>query len=166
MKKTIPAPVIAVMAEYMPKIETHAGLDNLFLYADAPGDPPEGSKPVKTQAWLRRINKENDNPLAVLGKLIESYMEIPNENDDNPFGGSTTISLEKEFQQKLISVIEGCNLSYISGGYILMVAQHQVNLFRILLKEEIFQLLKLNLIEQFKILIQNPERLYLLLVIF
>jgi hypothetical protein len=55
MRKEIPAPVIAVLAENLPNLETHAELDNLFLHADAPGDPPEGSKPVKTQAWLRRI---------------------------------------------------------------------------------------------------------------
>jgi hypothetical protein len=49
MKKEIPAPVIAVLADNLPVLEFHAGLDNLFLHADAPGDPPEGSKPVKTQ---------------------------------------------------------------------------------------------------------------------
>ena len=57
MRHEIPAPVIAVLADTMPSMETHAGLNNLFLHADAPGEPPEGSKPVKTQAWLRRINK-------------------------------------------------------------------------------------------------------------
>ena len=56
-KKQIPAPVIAVLAENMPNMETHASLDNLFLYSEAPGDPPEGSKPVKTQSWLRIINR-------------------------------------------------------------------------------------------------------------
>ncbi len=48
--KKIPAPVIAVLADNLPELETHAGLDNLFLYAEASGEPPEGSKPVKTQA--------------------------------------------------------------------------------------------------------------------
>jgi len=81
MKKEIPAPVIAVLADNLPVLESHAGLDNLFLHADAPGDPPEGSKPVKTQAWLRRINKDSENPLTVLGKLIECYMEIPDQDE-------------------------------------------------------------------------------------
>jgi len=119
MKKEIPAPVIAVLADNMPNIETHAGLDNLFLHADAPGDPPEGSKPIKTQAWLRRVNKESDNPLAVLGKLIECYMEIPEQDeDDNLFFGTSTTNPKKEFKEKLLLILEHCNLTYVTGGYI------------------------------------------------
>jgi len=119
MKKEIPAPIIAVLADNMPNIETHAGLDNLFLHADAPGDPPEGSKPVKTQAWLRRVNKESDNPLAVLGKLIECYMEIPEQDeDDNLFFETSTTNPKREFKEKLLLILERCNLTYITGGYI------------------------------------------------
>lgn len=119
MKKEIPAPVIAVLADNMPNIETHAGLNNLFLHADAPGDPPEGSKPVKTQAWLRRVNKESDNPLAVLGKLIECYMEIPEQDeDDNLFFETSTTNPKREFKEKLLLILERCNLTYITGGYI------------------------------------------------
>lgn len=55
---------------------SHKEIENLFLYADAPGDAPDGSKVAKTQEWLIRCNKtENTNPLNVLGKLLESYME-------------------------------------------------------------------------------------------
>jgi len=117
MKKEIPAPVIAVLADNLPNLETHAGLDNLFFHADAPGEPPEGSKPVKTLAWLRKVNKESDNPLSVLGKLIECYMEIP-EQDEDEFGEQPTPNLKKQFKEKLSSVLEQCNLQYISGGYI------------------------------------------------
>ena len=119
MKKKIPAPVIAVLADNLPNIETHAGLDNLFFHADAPGDPPEGSKPIKTQAWLRRVNKESDNPLAVLGKLIECYMEISEQDeDDNLFFETSTTNPKKEFKEKLLLILERCNLTYITGGYI------------------------------------------------
>lgn len=119
MKKKIPAPVIAVLADNLPNIETHAGLDNLFFHADAPGDPPEGSKPSKTQAWLRRVNKKSDNPLAVLGKLIECYMEIPEQDeDDNLFFETSTTNPKKEFKEKLLLILERCNLTYITGGYI------------------------------------------------
>jgi hypothetical protein len=119
MRKEIPAPVIAVLADNMPIIETHAGLDNLFLHADAPGDPPEGSKPVKTQAWLRRINKESENPLVALGKLIECYMEIPEQDEgENTFFGSPIGNPKKEFKEKLESILSRCNLTYMSGGYV------------------------------------------------
>lgn len=119
MRKEIPAPVIAVLADYMPVIETHAGLDNLFLHADAPGDPPEGSKPVKTQAWLRRINKESGNPLIVLGKLIECYMEIPEQDEsESTLFGSSIGNPKQEFKEKLESILSRCNLTYMSGGHV------------------------------------------------
>ncbi len=119
MKKQIPAPIIAVLADNLPKLETHAGLDNLFLHADAPGDPPEGSKPVKTQTWLRRINKESESPLSVLGKLIECYMEIPEQEEEESVSwGRPMPNPEKQFKEKLISIFDQCNLQYISGGYI------------------------------------------------
>lgn len=118
-RKEIPAPVIAVLADSLPAMETHAGLNNLFLHADAPGDPPEGSKPVKTQAWLRRVNKESENPLSVLGKLVECYMEIPDHDEaDNFFFDTQTPNPKKVFKEKLISVLQQCNLQYISGGII------------------------------------------------
>lgn len=119
MLKEIPAPVIAVLADNIPKLETHAGLDNLFLHADAPGEPPEGSKPIKIQAWLRRINKESENPLAVLGKLIECYMDIPDQDEKkNLFFGTSVTNPKKEFKDKLVSILDRCNLTYISGGFI------------------------------------------------
>lgn len=120
MRKEIPAPIIGVLSDALPSIESHASLDNLFLYADAPGEPPEGSKPVKTQAWLRRINKESANPLAVLGKLIESYMEIPEQDENNSlFGGSGYYSDPKKvLKDRLESTLRKSNLSYMTGGQI------------------------------------------------
>lgn len=119
MRKEIPAPVIAVLSEYIPAIETHASLDNLFSYAEAPGEPPDGSKPVKAQAWLRRINKESERPLAVLGRLIECYMELPNlEDDARSWFGAPTADVKKEFKTKLEAILSRCNLTYISGGII------------------------------------------------
>jgi hypothetical protein len=71
MRHLIPAPVIAAAAEVVIGRETHASLDSLFMHAGAPGDPPEGSKLVKAQEWLRRVNKvESLQPLQVLGSLI------------------------------------------------------------------------------------------------
>jgi hypothetical protein len=119
MRKVIPAPIIAVLADNLYDIESHAGLDNLFLYADAPGDPPEGSKPVKTQAWLRRINKESDFPLKVLGKLIETYMELPDELETDNYNWGVNVSEQKqEFKVKLKNILQRCNLTYHTGGEI------------------------------------------------
>ena len=118
MRKVIPAPIIAVLADNLYDIESHATLNNLFLYADAPGDPPEGSKPVKIHAWLCRINKESDFPLKILGKLIEIYMELPKEEKDNISWNVNVSEKKREFKVKLVSILERCNLTYINGGII------------------------------------------------
>lgn len=119
MRKEIPAPVIAVLSDNMPDHETHASLDNLFSYAEAPGEPPEGSKPVKVQAWLRRVNKESVQPLFILGRLIESYMELPDIEDNAPsLFGAPNLDLKKEFKSKLEAILSRCNLTYLTGGVI------------------------------------------------
>ena len=77
MVKPIPSPLIAIVSDIVSNAETHASMDSLFMYADAPGEPPEGSKHVKAQAWLRNTNKQHPEPLAVLGRIICGYMEDP-----------------------------------------------------------------------------------------
>lgn len=111
MRNKIPAPVISIIADYLPDLESHASLDNLFMYADAPGDPPDGSKPAKTQAWLRITNRDSDNPLVVLGKLIEAYMELPATTPANPYEES-----KFEFREKLEATLQQCGLTYINGA--------------------------------------------------
>ena len=72
----IPGPIIKTVSELVARSESHASLDNLFRYAGAPGDPPEGSKFVKAQEWLRIVNRsESVRPLDVLGRVIENYLE-------------------------------------------------------------------------------------------
>ena len=73
--KQIPATLIAVVSDLVSAEETHASLDSLFMYAEASGDPPEGSKHVKAQAWLRNTNKGHSEPLSVLAKIIAPYHE-------------------------------------------------------------------------------------------
>jgi hypothetical protein len=117
MRKKIPAPVIAVLSDNLHEIGSHVGLDNLFTYADAPGEPPVGSKQVKIQAWLRRINKESDFPLKILGKIIEEYMELSDELARDSYQWGVNITAQKqELKTKLIKVFERCNLTYINGG--------------------------------------------------
>lgn len=119
MRSEIPAPVIAVLSENMPTMETHASLNNLFSYAEAPGEPPEGSKSVKAQEWLRRINKETKHPLAVLGRLIECYMELPETDSSSASLFGTPIEdPKKEFKNKLEAILSRCNLTYLPGGVI------------------------------------------------
>lgn len=114
MGRQIPQPVIAVVADHVAASETHASLDSLFAYADAPGEPPEGSKHVKSLAWLRRINKECDDPLAILGKLIETYME--SELPENPM--YEWDKRRVDFVEKLPEMLGRYSLRYSTGGFI------------------------------------------------
>lgn len=117
MRKLIPAPVIAACAEIMSQRETHASMDNLFMYAGAPGDPPEGSKWAKAQEWLRRINTDvSIQPLQVLGRLVEGYMEeLP--PDGSSFDDFPPL-IETPDQQKIKKVLTRYELQYLRGGSI------------------------------------------------
>jgi hypothetical protein len=70
---------MAVVSDIASSRESHASLDNLFTYAGASGEGPAGSKPVKALAWLRETNKDPsiDDPLAVVGRIVEGWMEAP-----------------------------------------------------------------------------------------
>lgn len=57
-------------------------MDSLFLEADAPGDPPEGSKPEKARAWLSRCNKDPSTDCwAVLEYLLDAGLPIEESRD-------------------------------------------------------------------------------------
>ena len=100
MRSLIPALVISACAEVMSQRETHASMDSLFMYVAAPGEPPEGSKLVKAQEWLRRINSnEKAQPLQVLGRLIESYME--ESPPESSYMDDFSPSIETPDQQKI-----------------------------------------------------------------
>ena len=74
----IPNSVIGVVAEAIHDHYTHDRLNNLFLACGAPGEPPLGSKLTKCHRWLMDCNNDpNIDPLKLLGKLIEEYMDVP-----------------------------------------------------------------------------------------
>lgn len=116
MRRLIPVPVIAAAAEVVVGRETHASLESLFMHAGAPGDPPVGNKVVKAHDWLRRVNKESLQPLQVLGKLIEGYMEEP-PPEGGPFDDFPPHE-ETSDQQKLKKALARYDLQYVRGGTI------------------------------------------------
>lgn len=113
MHRTIPASLLAICAEIAARRESHASLDNLFTYAGATGDPPEGSKSTKALAWLRNTNKDkNSQPLEVLGRLIEHYMEEFIDPDDHFYKDKI------KDREKISRVLVQSELQYIKGGKI------------------------------------------------
>ncbi len=112
MRQEIPAAVLALTAEHSSERESHATLDSLFTYAGAPGDPPEGSKRAKALAWLRRANKESPEPLRVLGRVLEGYMD----EVLDPINPWEKEGIEK--RQKIVKALAEADLQYIKGGKI------------------------------------------------
>jgi len=113
MRRPIPAPLLSVVAEIAARRESHASLDNLFIYAGAPGDPPPGSKPAKALAWLRQANKdESINPIGVLGRLIETYMEESLDPEN------TWDQYKLKDRARIAKVLAEGELQYVRGGKI------------------------------------------------
>lgn len=114
MRRIIPAPLLSVCAEIAARRETHATLDSLFIYAGAPGDPPPGSKQAKALEWLRITNKdESVQPLDVLGRLIENYMDEPLRPGHS--WGEQPLDLLKD-REKITKTLAQCELQYVRGG--------------------------------------------------
>ncbi len=113
MRKIIPSPLLSVCAEIVARRETHATLDSLFTYAGALGDPPAGSKPAKALEWLRATNKdERVQPLDVLGRLIENYMEMLLDPED------IWDQYKLQDRDKISKILGQYELQYIKGGKI------------------------------------------------
>ncbi|MBI2412737.1 MAG: abortive infection family protein [Deltaproteobacteria bacterium] len=113
MRLEIPSPIISLIAEAIASNETHATLDSLFMYAGAPGEPPLGSKHAKALAWLRIINKDQSvNPLEILGKLIEGYMDAVDQLN------SLSLNVQ-EHKDKISKALMQFELQYIKGGKII-----------------------------------------------
>ena len=89
-------------------------MDSLFIYAGAPGDPPPGSKSAKALEWLRRTNKDESilDPLGVLGKLIENYMEQQLDPDSSWDQGPV------KDRERILNILARCELQYVKGGNI------------------------------------------------
>lgn len=122
MGKPIPAPLIAVVSDLVAVAETHASLNSLFMYAEASGEPPEGSKHVKAQEWLRNTNKDHGDPLAVLGKIICQYIEAPEMAADFKYDGwgsepEVTVK-QREHVKKINTLLAKNGLQYRLGGHV------------------------------------------------
>jgi len=107
----IPLNLIAILSEMLPEYESHATLDNLFLYAEINSEIPDVSKPAKVQQVLMNVNKSDPDPLKVLGKVLEKYLD----------GGILYPRDQDRFDQQIESIkkiLSDNSLLYIKGGII------------------------------------------------
>ena len=109
--QTIPLKVISLLAELLPKYETHASLNSIFLYADIENTFPELSKPNRVQETLIHINKANPNPLKILGKVLEKYFDGAVISPHDPEWFSSQLD-------KITQALAENSLMYIKGGRI------------------------------------------------
>ncbi len=113
----IPNPVIGLLGQIFSDLYTHADIDRLFTYADAPGMPPEGNKINKTVEWLRRTNQESKSPLQVLGALLEDIMEKETIGDELPWEEESAYTQELgRYRQKIVEALAKRQLRYEEGG--------------------------------------------------
>ena len=119
-KFRLPAHLISVLSEELDQAETHAKMNSLFMYAGAPGDAPDGSKLVKAQEWLRRINSDdNCNTLEIIGRLIEGYMEPPVPKMDFTWSqGSNIAEIQAKRKERIGQALARANLQYVPGGIV------------------------------------------------
>ena len=114
MKRTIPNPVIAVVAEVLAEhYYSHSALDRLFMEAGAPGEPPLGNCVQKCLSWLKRTNEDPQvDPLRVLGGIVLQLMESGS-GAAVYHGGAITAR-----QERIRSVLARCGLAYHLGGIV------------------------------------------------
>jgi hypothetical protein len=91
-------------------IYSHSRIERLFDEAGAPGEVPQGNCVQKCKTWLKRMHTDVPDPAAVLGKVLEEFMEVESsfKPEDQDAG-----------RQKIVEVLARFGLSYRAGGLIL-----------------------------------------------
>ena len=108
--KPLPVPVCSVVGDVLGTfIYNHKTLETLFYGAGAMGEVPEGNCVTKCQAWLKRMHTEVADPAAVLGKVLEEFMEVDRPFDDRQEPG----------RKRVTDALARSGLSYHHGGLIL-----------------------------------------------
>jgi hypothetical protein len=109
---SIPPSIIGTVSPILADAFTHSRLNDLFMAAGFPGDVPEGNKCDKVRSWLRRVNKECDEPLAMFGRMIAEFM-------DSELQPGYIEGQGGDPRDKIRAVLAKEGLSYRRGGFIL-----------------------------------------------
>ena len=103
----------AVVGEVLSSTGSHPTLDELFLSAGAPGEPPALSHGSKWKTWLFRTGQDPDvDSLAVLGNLLEEFMDLPPEDPE-------ALQQWKAKRTRVQTVLEENGLRYFRFGRVL-----------------------------------------------
>lgn len=104
----------AVVGSVLASTGSHAILDALFRSAGAPGDPPDLAHHSKWKEWLFRAGQDPDvDSLAVLGALLEEFMDLP------PNSSTLEFDSWKEKRERVEAALEDNELRYYRFGRVL-----------------------------------------------
>jgi len=107
-----------VVGQVLATTGSHAALDIIYQTAGAPGDPPDLSHGTKWKEWLFRAGIDpNVDSLAVLGNVLEEFMDIP------PDKGIPEFAEWKEKRTRIEIALEENGLRYFRFGRILPQGQ-------------------------------------------
>ncbi|HEX7047421.1 MAG TPA: transposase [Gammaproteobacteria bacterium] len=120
----IPVAVCAAVAEVL--VGSHQTLEELFLASGVPGPAPDLSHQSKWKVWLQRAgNDPKVDSLAVLGNLIEEFMDLPPASVpvSELFGVRLPDPLETYIKKKerLVQILEQHGFRYYRGGRVLPI---------------------------------------------
>lgn len=105
----------AVVGDVLASTGSHATLEALFQSAGAPGYPPSLAHHSKWKEWLFRAGQDpNVDSLAVLGALIEEFMDLP-----PPTQGTPEFESWKEKRERIEAALEDNGLRYYRFGRVL-----------------------------------------------
>jgi len=104
----------AIIGQVLATTGSHAALDLLFQTAGAPGEPPDLSHGSKWKEWLFRAGIDpNVDSLAVLGNVLEEFMDLP------PALNTTEFKQWKEKRTRIEAALEENGFRYFRFGRVL-----------------------------------------------
>lgn len=122
LKEKIPVTIIKLLINVIPPHHTHEEINIIFQRACAPNEIPAGSRKSKVSVWLNAVNAKCENPLHVLGKIIEEFMDGEFIGDYYKNYTQEEIAEEKEKikedQTKITKALYKDKLVYSRGGHI------------------------------------------------
>jgi hypothetical protein len=103
-----------VVGDVLAGTGSHQTLDALFVSAGAPGEPPALAHHSKWKEWLFRAGQDpNIDSLAVLGALLEEFMDLP------PRRGTPEFDTWQEKRERIEAALEENGLRYYRFGRVL-----------------------------------------------
>jgi hypothetical protein len=118
----IPMAVCAMVSEVLHG--SHHTLEALFEAAGVPGPPPNLAHHSKWKMWLFKAgNDPNVDTLAILGNLIEEFMDLPPSSSPSWTDGNGVehdpIVEYRQRRERLSNVLEEHGFRYFRGGRVL-----------------------------------------------